>query len=213
MNSRNTPGAYASGSPAVVFCAARGNIRTMRFWLFTNTTYGTWLPGDRRGSVTSVRDFRPGELREPTRVEHDRPGDAWETHLPGLRRSAQALMKGPPIYLSRLQAEAVLAQFQETVSYRQWLLHAVSLMANHFHIVIELPGDPNPDKLLADLKAYATRALSRQFGRPASKTWWTTRGSKRKLPDERAIESAVEYVLYKQPHPLVIWSREKGRII
>lgn len=185
----------------------------MRFWLLTNTTYGTWLPGDRRGSVTSVRDLRPGEVREPTRVEHDRPGDAWEAHLPGLRRSAAGLMKGPPIYLARSQAEVILAQFHETAVYRQWPLHAMSLMANHFHAVIEVPGDPNPDKVLADLKAYATRALNREFGKPASETWWTTRGSKRKLPDERAVANAVEYVLYRQPHPLVVWSRAKGHLI
>ena len=36
----------------------------MRSWLLSNTMYGTWLPGSSRGSVTSVRDLRPGE--EPT---------------------------------------------------------------------------------------------------------------------------------------------------
>lgn len=29
----------------------------MTTWLFTSTTYGTWLPGDPRGSVTRVLDF------------------------------------------------------------------------------------------------------------------------------------------------------------
>ncbi len=33
----------------------------MTTWLLTSTTYGTWLPGDPRGSVTSVLDFRPEE--------------------------------------------------------------------------------------------------------------------------------------------------------
>jgi hypothetical protein len=80
-----------------------------RYWLLTWTTYGTWLPGDRRGSVTSVRDG-PGP-----RVEHDQPGTPCEPYLPGLNASARAAQKGPPIYLTLTQAEALLAQFQETL--------------------------------------------------------------------------------------------------
>ncbi|MFL5243270.1 MAG: hypothetical protein ACJ8FY_14285 [Gemmataceae bacterium] len=48
---------------------------------------------------------------------------------------------------------------------------------------------------------------------PPSETWWTTKGSKRKLPDERALENAINYVLYKQAHPLVIWPQKLGRIV
>jgi REP element-mobilizing transposase RayT len=33
----------------------------LRSWLLSNTTFGTWLPGDNRGSVTSIRDLRPGD--------------------------------------------------------------------------------------------------------------------------------------------------------
>ena len=44
----------------------------MRNWLLSNTCYGTWLPGDRRGSVTSVRDLRPDdEPREVARLVAD----------------------------------------------------------------------------------------------------------------------------------------------
>jgi REP element-mobilizing transposase RayT len=185
----------------------------MRFWLLTNTTYGTWLPGDRRGSVTSVRDFRSDDAPSSVRFEHDRPGEAWEQSLPGLYRSAREAMKGRPIYLDLAQAGIVLAQFQETAGYRKWTLHAVAIMANHFHVVIEVPGDPDPRKVLADLKAYGTRVLNRKFGRPASGTWWTSRGSKRKLPDARAVASAIEYVLYKQQRALVVWSLELGRLV
>jgi REP element-mobilizing transposase RayT len=185
----------------------------MRMWLLTNTTYGTWLPGNRRGSVTSVRDRRAGDPPTHVRIEHDRPDQPWEAHLPGIYRSAQKLLKGPPIYLNRVQAETVLAQFQETALYRGWMLHAVSIMPNHFHVVIEVSGDPDPKRILADLKAYATRKLSREFGKPVSETWWTSGGSKRKLVDARAAECAISYVLYKQRSPLEIWSAKLGRIL
>lgn len=185
----------------------------MLTWLLTNTTYGTWLPGDRRGSVTSVRDRRPDDPRGTTRIEHDRPGEPWEPSRPGLRRSAEKLLKGPPIYLTLPQAEALLAQFIETAEFRGWVLLAVSIMANHYHVVIQAPEDVNADRVLSDLKAYATRRLSREFGAPTSKTWWTSKGSQRWLRDDRAVADGTNYVLYKQPRPLVVWSREHGRIV
>src|SRR5579862_1196593 len=104
----------------------------MHSWLLTNTTYGTWLPGDPRGSVTSVRDVRPGEEPPAVRVEHDIPGEPWEDDIPGLYRSAQEQMKGPPIYLDLDKAVMLLTQFQETATHRSWTLRAVALMRNHF---------------------------------------------------------------------------------
>jgi len=68
-------------------------------------------------------------------------------------------------------------------------------------------------RILADFKAYGTRTLNRNYGRPASETWWTAKGSKRKLSTDRAVADAINYVLYKQPHPLVVWSRELGRLV
>jgi REP element-mobilizing transposase RayT len=133
--------------------------------------------------------------------------------LPELHRSAKALLKGPPIYLKTAQAELLLTQFQETAVCRGWELLAVSIMANHFHLVVKVSGDPDHDRVLADFKAYGTRALNRAYGKPASETWGTGRGSKRKLPNEGAVTGGVNYVLYKQAHPLVVWSPELGRIV
>src|SRR5262249_35356128 len=138
--------------------------------------YGTWLPGDPRGSVTSVRDARPGDHPTPSRFEHDLPGEPWEDEIPGLHRSAREQMKGPPTSLDLDKAEALLAQLQETATCRNWTLRAVAIMANHFHLVVEVPGDPDPRKVLADFKAYGSRALNRRWGKPLSDTWWTDRG-------------------------------------
>jgi REP element-mobilizing transposase RayT len=185
----------------------------MRSWLLSNTFYGTWLPGDERGSVTSVRDARPEDAPSDFRFEHAIPGTPWEEELPGLHRAAEAQMKGPPIHFDVQKAEVVLAQFQETAAYRARVLRAVSIMYNHFHLVVQVADDPNPGRMLADFKAYGSRALNRCFGRPPSDTWWTNKGSKRKLKDEEALAAAIHYVLYKQPNPLVAWSPETGRIV
>jgi REP element-mobilizing transposase RayT len=185
----------------------------MRAWLLTNTTYGTWLPGDPRGSVTSVRDLRPENAPTVVRVEHDLPGEPWEDEIPGLERSAREQMRGPPVFLDLAKAEALLAQFQETAAYRGWELRAVVIMANHFHIVVQVPDDPHPRKILADFKAYGSRTLNRRYGAPPSEAWWTEKGSKRKLADDEALAAAIHYVLYKQTRPLVVWSPELGRLV
>ena len=170
-----------------------------RYWLLTWTTYGTWLPGDARGSVTSVRHG------DGPRTEHDQPGTAWEGPLPALRLSAAAALKGPPIYLTVEQANILFDQFRETAGYRGWLLCAVAVMANHVHLVVGVPGDPDPADLMRDFKAYGSRALNRRHGKPQNGAWWSGGGgSRRKLPDARAVRAALGYVR-RQHAPLAIW--------
>jgi REP element-mobilizing transposase RayT len=169
-----------------------------RYWLLTWTSYGSWLPGDPRGNVTSVKDG-PGP-----RHRNNTPGTPTDGDMPGLRGWAEQHMKGPPVHLDMAQAEQVLAQFHETVAHRQWLLIAVSIMRTHIHVEVGVPGDPDPEVILRDLKAYASRRLNTQWTAPASGTWWTKSGSKRKLKDEAAILTAARYIR-DQPSPLVIW--------
>jgi REP element-mobilizing transposase RayT len=124
--------------------------------------------------------------------------------MPGLAASAQAFLKGQPVYLTLEQAKVLLGQFQETAEYRAWLLLAVAVMANHFHILVGVREDPDPQTLLGDFKSYGSRALNRRWGKPASGTWWTEGGSKRKKAGEPAVRDAIQYVRV-QEFPLVIW--------
>jgi REP element-mobilizing transposase RayT len=160
--------------------------------------YGTWLPGDERGFVSTVRDG------DGPRIRHNIPGTPVDTALRGLRQAARAQMRGEPIYLKLEQAEALLAQFQETATHRSWLLLAVAVMANHIHVVVGVPGDPPPEDILGDFKSYGSRKLNRRWGKPKSETWWAESGSKRKLPNEDAVVAAIVYVR-DQEHPLVVW--------
>jgi len=181
-----------------------------RFWLLSNTCYGTWLPGSRHGFVSQILEHRPHDAPDDRRVTHDLPGTAYDEDLPALEAAAKSQMRGPPIYLTTAHSEICLAQFQETARHRGWQIRAVAIMFNHFHIVLGVPGDPSPSKLLGDFKSWATRRLSATFGKPASETWWTERGSKRKLPNEVAVLNAIRYVIYDQPNPLLTWSPETG---
>jgi REP element-mobilizing transposase RayT len=184
----------------------------MPVWLLTNTFYGIWLPGDARGSVTPVLEHRRGEDPNIRRIEHDIPGTRVEPSMPMLNELSAARLKGLPIVFDKEKAEVLFAQFVETADYRCRPLHAVAIMWNHFHMVVKAPDDPPPKKLLADFKAYGSRALNQQFGKPASDTWFTENGSKRKLPSEPAMIAGIRYV-EDQPDPLVLSTLEKGRIV
>jgi REP element-mobilizing transposase RayT len=181
----------------------------MTAWLLTSTFYGQWLPGDPRGSVTNVRDRRPGDPAAPARLEHSRPGQDYEEAIPGLQRAAHQQLQGPPVALDLPQAEQLLAQLQETAAHRGWTLVAVSIMFNHMHVVVEAPAQVGKSELLRDFKSYAARRLNRLFGPRASGTWWTDGGSCRPI---RHLPAAVFYVCHRQPKPLVVWSRDRGRI-
>ncbi|MBW3597099.1 MAG: transposase [Planctomycetes bacterium] len=170
-----------------------------RHWLLTSTTYGKWLPGDVRGFVSNVRD---GPGRE---VRHNIPGTPYDADMPGLRRFAVQKLRGPPVRFVKGQAEVLLGQFQETAAHRGWMLLAVAIMSNHVHLVVGVPGDPDPETLLRDFKSYGSRALNRRWSKPVSDTWWTESGSKRKLANEAAILAAVRYVI-EQEFPLVLWT-------
>jgi hypothetical protein len=82
-------------------------------------------------------------------------------------------------------------------------------MFNHIHLVVEAPPEIGKQHLLRDFKSYASRRLNRVFGPRASETWWTDSGSCRPVRDAAA---AIYYVCHRQPNPLVVWSRERGRI-
>ena len=141
------------------------------------------------------------------RVRHNVPGTPYDAAAPGLLRSAQSNQGCEPIRLTVAQASLLPAQFRQTAAHRGWALLALAVMANHIHLVVGVPGDPDPAGLLRDFKSYAARSLNAAFGKPASGTWWTESGSRRKLPDDRAVAAAVQYV-HDQAAPLVVWVAE-----
>ena len=170
-----------------------------RFWFMTSTTYGQWLPGDPRGSVS-----REDVADESHRKSQNELGVPYSEPMPELHEASRKLMKGDPIFLTLAHTERLLSQFQETCDVRKWLLVGTAIMANHFHVILGVPGDPDPNGLLRDLKAYGSGALNRTFGKPKSGTWWTQGGSKRKLPNQVAVLNTVQY-LRDQEFPLLIW--------
>src|SRR5262249_52740587 len=151
--------------------------------------YGTWLPGDPRRFVGNVRDS------DWNQVVNNIPGTPYDEGIPPLRDYIRAHMTGEPVSLSKADADALITQYQETATIRRWELCAASVMFNHTHVVIGVLGDPDPQKLLETCKSWVTRALKKIRPLPPNGEFWTEKGSKRKLPHERAVSDGVIYVV------------------
>lgn len=151
-------------------------------YLITFTAYGTWLHGDKRGSVDQ---------------EHNRYGDAFVTPSPALRRWQESTLKNPPVRLTRGQQEVVLGAILHVCRFRGWLAHAVHVRSNHVHLVVS--GGEEPEKMMADFKAYATRVI-RERGQDETivKKYWTRHGSTKYLWTKESLASAIQYVETEQ---------------
>jgi REP element-mobilizing transposase RayT len=170
-----------------------------RYWLLTWTTYGTWLPGDARGFVSAVDDGEGGT------TIHNIPGTPVDADWQSLHEFAKAKLQSAPVFLDLPEAREIERQLRETAAFRGWRLTSMAIMRNHVHLVVGVPGDPNPEDLLRDFKSYASRALNRLAG--PKKRWWTESGSRRKLKTDASILNATAYVR-DQKHPLILWIDE-----
>lgn len=144
-------------------------------YFLTWTTYGTWLPGDRRGWVSRDEGL---QLPKPSRK------------LTALTRMAEE-----PCTLNDAQRAIVEMTIAEHCRIRGWELFAVNCRTNHVHVVVA--ADRAPDEVMDQFKAWCTRRLKEQSDPsqgPVRQRWWTENGSKRYLNDATSLEDAVRYV-------------------
>jgi REP element-mobilizing transposase RayT len=154
-------------------------------YLITFRAYGTWLHGDTRGSVDQHHN-RFGSPRIAT-------NEPWRKHN-------QSLLAQPPVKLRSRQRRLVEEAIRETCKLRKWELWTMNIRTNHVHSVVG--ARCKPEKVLAALKANATRKLREAGLWRSSKTPWVDKGSKRYLWTESDVINAVVYVEYDQGESL-----------
>ncbi|NNJ27723.1 transposase [Alienimonas chondri] len=142
----------------------------------TWTTYGSWLPGDARGSTS--RGGRPVSPDE------------------SLQRRAERAMTESPCLLTVEQRTAVEQVIRRHCELRNWTLHAVNVRTNHVHVVV-FSGDAAPKRVREELKSWSTRTL-RAADESGRVKWWTAGGDITYLYDEAAVAEKVDYVLNGQ---------------
>ena len=148
-------------------------------------TYGTWLHGDRRGSIDRFNNLY---------------GAPYIPANPGWQRYKQNLLRAKPFVMTPKERRIVDEAVRETCQFRKWSLLALNVRTNHVHIVVT--ADKKPELVLNAFKANATRKLREEQLWPFPFSPWAKKGSKRRLWNEKSVERAINYTLYGQGEDL-----------
>jgi hypothetical protein len=89
--------------------------------------YGTWLHGDKRGSID--------RFHNRYRLPYIPPNDKW------LLFNEQRL-KAKPLFLKARQRKSIENAIHETCDIRKWLLQAINVRTNHIHTVVSANRKP-----------------------------------------------------------------------
>ena len=160
----------------------------MRYFV-TFICYGARLRGDEAGSV-DLRHNLVGQRRlavDPLRVAADRER-----------------MSDPPFVLDATGRVLTLRAIREVCAFRGWSLYAAHVRSNHVHSVVE--ADLEPERVMNDCKAYASRALNSLEGRARKR--WARHGSTRWLWKDQDVRDAIRYVVDEQGEAMAVYVGE-----
>jgi hypothetical protein len=157
-------------------------LRTIMKWpiayFITWTTYGSWLPGDERGSFDTYGNFIPPDRR--------------------FRAAARAIMVNDPIVHSPDQRAIVDNVLLDHCKLRGWLLHARNVRTQHVHVVVSAARDG--EEMREQFKAWCSRRLSEAAGigrgvkADGAWKWWTEKGNVLEVSTDKALAAINVYV-------------------
>ncbi len=155
-------------------------------YLITFRSYGTWLHGDKRGSVDRYHNRYQSPYIPPNRKRIE-----LDLHL----------LSGEITVLSVKQRESTENAIRETCDFRMWNLRAINVRTNHVHTVVSI-GTANPERALNAFKAYATRKMRENNCWHSDRSPWADKGSKKRLWNEQSVQKAIDYVINGQGEDL-----------
>ena len=157
-------------------------------YLITFTCYGARLHGDKSGSVDR---------------DHNIPGTPHLPPNPARVKSEKNRANQRPYLLNHGRRFLVLRAIQEVCSHHKWTLFAAHVRNQHIHLVVA--AEDAPEKVLHDVKAYASRALNRSGLDSGERQRWTRHGSTRYLWKPEQIGAAIQYVVREQGESMAAW--------
>jgi REP element-mobilizing transposase RayT len=160
-------------------------------YFITFTTYGTWLHGSAKGSVDDEHNVYGTPLLE---------GDG------SREQSARATMAQPPYVMASAEREIVCKAIVQLAKDRGWMLLAAHVRTNHVHLVVSAERDPN--RIMSDLKARASRELTAAGFDHVERRRWTRHGSTRHLFCEDEVEAKIHYTLDEQGERMAWYAQE-----
>jgi REP element-mobilizing transposase RayT len=152
-------------------------------YFLTFRTYGTRLHGDERGSV----DRRHNQYGEPLLASSELR-----------KRKAENALAFPPLTLDEEHRLNIEQTINEVAVFRNWHLHAIAVKSNHVHIVVSVPEDITPERVMNDFRARATLRLREEGLIDVSRKVWERHGSTKYLINEKEMSKACDYILNRQ---------------
>jgi REP element-mobilizing transposase RayT len=157
-------------------------------YLITFACYGCHLHGDAGGSVDRAHNLPGSRMVEPD--------TKW---VAGARHE----MNQPPYLLDEDRQKAVLTSIVARCSNRGWHLLAAHVRTNHVHVLID--AEPKPERVMNDLKSFASRRLNELGFEPADRKRWARHGSTRWLWKREDVLAALAYVIDKQGEKMAVY--------
>jgi len=146
-------------------------------YLITFRTYGTWLPGDARGTVHRKNNV---------------PGTPMRGAAPALHRHCLALMPHEATRLGEEERLVAEAAMRAACDHKQWRMHRLHVGGEHVHSL--LSAKESPEQTMGILKAWATRRLREGGYFPHQQRIWASGGSTWVLYTSEAFSAARDYV-------------------
>lgn len=122
---------------------------------------------------------------------------------PQLLQAEQRNMDQPPYRLDLSGRKIVLDALLDRCQQHEWKLLAAHVRTNHVHAVVE--AEVRPERIMNDLKSYASRCLNQKgIDQPARKRW-ARHGSTRWLWRPEHVSAAIRYVVEEQGEPMAVF--------
>jgi hypothetical protein len=129
-------------------------------YLITFACYGCHIHGEERGSVDRW---------------HNLPGSPVVAGDARRLRAESRQMDQPPYGMDAHRRQVVLAAIQSRCLLQDWVLLAAHVRTNHVHLVVE--ADTTPERIMNDLKSYASRCLNQVALDEECRKRWARHGS------------------------------------
>ena len=112
----------------------------------------------------------------------------------------------PPYRMDENRREVVLAAIRERCKEQRWTLLAAHVRTNHVHAVVE--AEVRPERVMNDLKSYASRLLNQQGLDGPGRKRWARHGSTRWLWKQDDVSAAVRYVVDEQGEAMAVFEAD-----
>jgi REP element-mobilizing transposase RayT len=157
-------------------------------YLITFACYGCHMHGEEAGSVDRRHNLYGGRAvaADPQRAAAEREQ-----------------MDQPPYSMDQSRREVVLTSIRQRCLECKWNLLAAHVRTNHVHVVVE--AEARPERVMNDLKSFASRCLNRNALDGPDRKRWARHGSTRWLWKREEVSAAIQYVVDRQGDPLAVF--------